>query len=277
VLDNYSGDIWRVLSCALDKAPQEAIAKILERAEDGSLSDRKRDELVNLLASWAKDIRIQPRQAIERRRCLARTAKKYLLAGGDRGLSVRALLVAISPEQAGSSVDPGTGDKYTLTWRLLPPTELRQVPEIWDEGRDAIAVVDAETWQRLSRSLWGWIYPKYAARSSEVDPERTEAMHAFAAKALLDLAPLAAGSPGLAAGLRDLGERLGIELPLASDPTFELLFAPMEAAIRSAQAVIQASMPLRAIGPRGLPKAWPNSSKFLKAKRRRSVAAGNRI
>jgi hypothetical protein len=49
-------------------------------------------------------------------------------------------------------------------------------------------------------------------------------MHSFVKNVLLDLSQLVADSPGLASGLTRLAKRIGIELPLTCDPTYELLF-----------------------------------------------------
>jgi hypothetical protein len=132
-----------------------------------------------------------------------------------------AILLAMSPCVEIRSA--GFSDLLDVTIQPgLLPVDL--LASLWDEVRDAVTRIDAASWGHLTAALAEWIYPEYAIRSPQVPKELVEGMHRFARKVLHDLSALAAGNPGLAAGLRRLARTVGSELDLESDPIFEVLF-----------------------------------------------------
>ncbi|MGH9363356.1 MAG: hypothetical protein ACRD2T_15710, partial [Thermoanaerobaculia bacterium] len=224
VLESYGGDVLDVARAALDAAPRAAIPRLLARAASARGQRDRASDATAVLAKWVREIRIPDDESLARRRLLARLSADFVRRGGERGVGVHGICLALSPGVEGTSLDPGAGTTVTISAGLLALPQLREIEAIWDEARTAIDEIDAPSWQHLKSALWGWIYPQYAARSTNVSQETTRFMHGFAARVLRDLVPLTAGSPGLVSGLRELAGRLGVTLALEVDPDFDIVF-----------------------------------------------------
>ena len=107
--------------------------------------------------------------------------------------------------------------------RLLPSETLRQIEPIWDEVKEAIQVIDADSCHHLVSLLRDW-YHQHSAGSAEDAAEKRELMREFAGRVLRDLAARSQGSPGLHAHFGRLAEEFGISLELEQDPIFLLLY-----------------------------------------------------
>jgi hypothetical protein len=66
-------------------------------------------------------------------------------------------------------------------------------------------------------------------------------MRDFGAQVLRELSPLAEGKPGVAAGLRGLAARIGVDLPVAADPVFDLLYPEPDTTLEARHAREEAS------------------------------------
>jgi hypothetical protein len=224
VLDRYGGDVLDVVQGALDCVPQVAVQKILERASELHRAQERPDRAMSLLLAWVQGPLGDFRKEIQRRRELARAAKRFLRSGGDSGIGVHGLSLALSPIRRKSTLDPGIGRTVKMRSGFLPLAGLQEIGEIWADARDAIQELDHPGWLHLSQALFDWIEPSHAAMGAEIPGEELRAMNAFAAKALRDLAPLASGSPGLTSGFDQLARKLSLDLGLVQDPVFLLLF-----------------------------------------------------
>ncbi len=258
-LAHYSGDLVDVAEAALLSNPRAAIPKLLQRAvgAQGPLHSQLRHPL-RILHDWIKELRVPPAEAMERRRLVVRQAKRYLKSGGDRAVAVHAALLALSPKREGTSSDPVDIDSLTMRWGLLPLEQLRAMESVWKDIPDLIEDIDATMWDQLHETLWEWVYPETVAGSGDVPKEFEETMRALAARVLRDLAAMAVGKPGLAAGLKGLAARIGLQLPLDSDPLFELLYPELETALeRLPQREEEASAALDALAARWVAERRP--------------------
>jgi len=227
-LDNYPGDVVDLAASALQAAPRAAIPRVFERAGKavrcGDMRPEGPDHAVSHLRRWVKDFEAGPAQGLSRRRMVAAAAKRYLTEGGDLAVGTQGIFLSLTPSVEGSTLDPGIGDTVNLRFGLLPLKYLLEFEEIWKDVRGAIGTIDRSNWQHISATLWEWIYPEYAAKSANVPEETKHAMRDFAVQVLRDLCPLAEGKPGISAGLRGLAARIALDLPVPSDPVFELLY-----------------------------------------------------
>ena len=208
----------------LRQIPRKVIPRIFERAGERAKSGESRPEQsMRILSDWVQDYEAGVEEWIRRRRLVALAAKKFLLEGGERGIGVQGICIALSPGCLGDSLDPGRGTTLT-EWRgLLPSETLRQIEPIWEEAKEAIQVLDASSWHHLSSILRDWIYQKSAGSKEDAEAKR-ELMHGFAARVLRDLAPLSQGSPGLQDDFAQFAIEVGISLELEQDATFLLLY-----------------------------------------------------
>lgn len=226
VLENYPGDVVNVAGGALDKAGDAAILRLLQQAEtaSGQLHSQPRHPM-RILQDWVQDLMDIPLDEMVRRRTLlARISKKYLQAGGARSVGLQGICLALSPFLEGSSSDPGAGRTINIRWGLLPLEQVREVASIWPEVRGDFDGIEAEDWQHMSSALWHWIHPSYASKGKPVSEGTERFMKDFAATVLRDLVPSAQGKPGLAAKMRELAQKIGLDLNLETDPVFDLLF-----------------------------------------------------
>jgi hypothetical protein len=225
VLENYPDDLLNVATYLLLQIPRAVIPKIFERAAEIVKSGSSRPQKsIEILSDWVQDYWAGPEEWIHRRWMVAKAAKKFLLEGGDRGIGIHGICIALSPKRRGDSLDPGKGDTVYLWSGLLPAETLRQVEPIWVEVRDAIQEIDAVSWQHLLGVLWDWIHPDSVAKRQEVATDQRDFMHGFAALILRDLATRAQSSPGLKAALKLLAIKAGVTLSLEQDATFLLLY-----------------------------------------------------
>jgi len=224
VLEHYPGDFLDLAKATLREAPRFAIPKLLARAVSatGPLHSQPFHPL-RLLEDWIKELKVSPEEALTRRQLTVRLAKRHLDAGGDLEVGIRAVLLALTPERESMTPSPAASG-VTIRWSLLPLEQLRAMEKVWEEAREVIIDITAEIWPHFQKALWPWIYPKYGAKGEEVDEKAAHAMHYFARRVLQDLAPLAQGSPGFAAGLKRLAKRIDLELPAESDTVFELFY-----------------------------------------------------
>lgn len=225
VLENYPGNLLDVASGLLRLIPQAVIPRVIERAAEptkkigGWLLP---EQPMSILSSWVEDFREDPEELLRRRRMLAVAAKKFLLEGGEQGIGVHVICIALSPKLHGDSLDPG---RNTISaWRgLLPIENLCQIEPIWEEAKEAIQVIDAASCHHLVRLLRDWHY-QYSAGSVEEAAEKRDLMREFAGRVLRDLAARSQDSPGLRSEFGRLAREFGSPLNLDQDPILSLLY-----------------------------------------------------
>lgn len=223
VLEHFPGGVVDIAGEVLLRAPDAVLPRLLDAAvgAEGEPHSRPRHPL-RILSDWIRGTR-EGEEAVRRRRLAVRAAKRFLESGGERDVAIRSSLLALSPgwETVG---EDALGKKILIRSGLLSEDTLARISALWEEARDSLTEVDADSWAHLREALWNWISPDYATGGREVPKGTTESMQRFAAAVLRDLAPLSHGSPGLAVGLKDLASRLGMDLALHEDSIFELLY-----------------------------------------------------
>ncbi|MFL6196460.1 MAG: hypothetical protein ACJ75H_19925 [Thermoanaerobaculia bacterium] len=228
VFENYPGDVLDIGFGLLNSIPRLAIPKILERAAEFAAAKDRSGQPMSLLSSWVQQISVRQEEWIRRRVLIADAVREFLVQGGDLGVGMHGLSIALSPGVRGSDLDPGLGSTVTLRSGLLPVRTLREILPIWDRLKDSIHGLDRESWQHLSSLLWKWLHPEYVAKRTEISEEERQVTREFVGRALADLSPLAAESPGLRAGLSRLAKELDVDLGWAEDEVFEILYPPDE-------------------------------------------------
>jgi hypothetical protein len=241
VLENHPGDLLDIASGLLFLIPRAVIPRIIERASEPTKKSggwSLPEQPMSILSSWVEDIRAGSEELIRRRWMVARAAKKFLLEGGENGIGVHGICIALSPKLLGDSLDPGRGNILTQSRGLLPPETLRQIEPIWDEAKEAIQVIDAASCHHFSRILRDW-HHQHSAGSVEDAAEKRVLMREFAARILRDLAARSQGSPGLRSAFEDLAMEFGISLGLEQDATFLLLYPKLSPEARGEREAAQ--------------------------------------
>lgn len=224
VLDHYPGNLIDVAWSALERAPEIVIARLLQAAEtaEGRIHPTQSRPL-RLLSDWVEDLDVRSSdEPLRRRRLLARTARTYLEAGGERAVGVEALFLALSPKARGCRSD--AMGSAVIRYTSAPLSTLTAMEDLWKEVKGSLPPLDAQIWSGLRSLLWNWIHPHLAAAFGQVRPDAEKSMKDFARRVLTDLAAHADGKPGVGTGLTELAAHLGAQLPIAVDPTFTLLY-----------------------------------------------------
>jgi len=227
VVENYPGRVEDIAREALVHVPEAVIPRLLTAAvgATGELHSCT-DHPLRLVSDWIQGT-ADADEGIRRRQLAVRLGKRYLESGGDRLVGLRVLFLALSPKWETIRAD-ALGRASVIRWGLLSAGALERMAGVWAEARAAVREIDAASWPYLKDALWTWVYPRYAARSNEVPAATCDSMRNFAATVLRDLRPLAADSPGLSAGLKDLGGRIRVDLELSEDPDFARLYPSRE-------------------------------------------------
>lgn len=225
VLEHYPGDVVNVAGAALHRAGEAAILRLLQRAKTASGQPHSHaHHPMRILQDWVQELDIPHDEMVRRRKLMARISQKYMRAGGVRSIGLQSICLALSPALEGSSSDPGAGRTINLSWDLLPLEQLQEVVSIWAEVRDDFCGIEAADWPHLSSVLWNWMRPSYATRGRPVSEAAEGFMRDFATRVLRDLAPAAQGKPGLATKMRELAQKVGLDLSLEPEPVFDRLF-----------------------------------------------------
>jgi hypothetical protein len=225
VLENYPGDLLDVAFSLLLQIPGEVLPRLLARAAEEATGGRREGRTMSLLASWIQEpspTRVE--EALRRREAIAHAAKQFLGQGGDLGTGVQGICLALTPNQRGSTRDPGLGNNVTLWSALLPRPALLRIAAIWEQARRSIRELNRASWQEIESALWNWMHPAHSAPGARVPEDVRREMPEFALRVLGDLIPLAQESPGLRAGLARAAAKLNASLPIELDPSFELLY-----------------------------------------------------
>ena len=235
VVENYPDRVEDIARDALLQVPEAVIARLLAAAVGATGEPHSRTEHpLRLLRDWIEGT-ADGEEGIRRRQLAVRSGQRYLETGGDRLVGLRLLFVALTPEWEETELD-ALGRRLAIRYGLLPSRSLAQMPALWQEIRPAILEIDGDAWPHLKDALWGWIYPRFAARSDDGQTATRDAMVGFAATVLRDLRRLTVDSPGLAAGLRDLAGRIGLDLELPADSDFARLYPSREEEIERRRA-----------------------------------------
>lgn len=223
----YPRRLTDIAAEALEQASAATIPRLLELAAEERPNDLHQSErTLGCLRRWIEAWPSQESSSdlIERRRQLLSLSKRFLAQGGDRSVGADALVLVVSPKCERVSQDPGGGRTVTHHQGLLAEEAIEKIVAFWPEIRSAMGEVDAHSWRALKRALWPWIFPQTVAPGAEIAPEQSLQMRGFAASVLTNLATQTHSRPGFAAGLKRLARRLGLELEVNADSTFELLY-----------------------------------------------------
>ena len=222
VVESFPGDVLLLADEILTRAPQHILPQIFKRLGGAQVG---RVDPQDILFRWTKRPMGSVKEAMSRRRLLALEIVRFLQIGGDTHTGLQALRAALSPRLESTSRDPGTGDKVSVSWGLLPVEELWELGDLWTQVLPLLSRVTTSEWAPLSDILFQWLSPESAVTPGEAVPEETvEALLILSRQLIQGVGPLVRESPGLCHELNWRGEQLGLSLNLPLDCTFELLY-----------------------------------------------------
>lgn len=226
-LEHYPGPTHEIAAQALETVPERATRRLLKEAEEvTNAGDLRGGKPLQILREWIEEIPAGHdgvSDALQRRRHLVDAALERLDEGGDSGVSLRAVLLALSPRLETTRI-AATGGALIMRHASLPASAAPEMLKIWKRVRGAILNLglDLDRWRELAQALHWWLYPNVASKGGEEG--ELEAFHRVARQILKDLVPFATGRPGLASTLLERAADVALDLDLAIDPAFEILY-----------------------------------------------------
>lgn len=224
-LEHYPGPTAEIASQALDTAPGQAILRLLQEAEEAAGSpDPLASKPLETLRTWIEEVPAPPEglaESLRRRRHVVTASLERRSEGGNPAIALRAAFLALAPrlESTRQSV---AGGSLILRHGSLPASAVPEILELWQRVRDAIPCLDRETWRELDNALHWWIHPNLPR--TDLGEDELEPFHRMARRILTDLVPFAEGRPGLASALVERASELDLDLQLAVDPIFRILY-----------------------------------------------------
>lgn len=183
---------------------------------------------MNLLARWVQspDPVRATEEALRRRELLALAARQFLVKKKDAATGIEAIFLALTPNQKGSSRDPGLGSTIRSWSMFLPLEALRKLRRLWQELKAAVPTPERAGWQHIATAVWSLQVPESLAFGMPVPEDVRRELLDFAHTLLADLIPLARERAGLRAGVARLSAKLppGASLALDLDPVFERFY-----------------------------------------------------
>ena len=122
---------------------------------------------MRILSGWTREFGT-PDRILGRRRLLARTAKRFLVEGGESSVGIHGLCLALSPGLEGTSSDPGAGLSLTISFGRIPSDCFSGMATLWEEVRGAIREIDREAWPHFKHMLWEWMHPEMVSHDPNI-------------------------------------------------------------------------------------------------------------
>ena len=207
---------------ALLQAPDATIPRLLDLAvgDERPLHSNLKHPL-RILDVWVQGAEPGTDQAVPRRKRLIKAVTTWVSAGGDEGVALRALCIAMAPDFEDTASDPGSGTRFTMRFGLLLPDELLELQGSWDRVLELIDSFGNVAWKHLLDLVRDWAYPNPQIKGVE---GQIEAMRRFVRRLLSDIARIANGHPGVLHRISEKIRELDHTLEVSLDAEFETLF-----------------------------------------------------
>jgi hypothetical protein len=210
---------------ALRTAPRIVLPLLFQRAVgDVRPLAQNPDHPLRHIEDWVRDVMPGTNEGVHRRQILVAAASDWLTAGGDAGVVIHALSIALLPSVARYSPDPGSGMTITISRGLLTASEIRAVHALWPEVVRCLRSVQDPEWRLLLPKIEYWVYPE-RGYDSALPEDIVEEMRLGVTRMLSDLANIAVAHPGVMHRVQELASARDLDVEVVVDPAFELLFA----------------------------------------------------
>jgi hypothetical protein len=223
VFNNCSMPSKEVLVPVLYYAPEVAVPQLLERAiGDNRPIHSNLDHPLRLVQDWIKGARPGTGGAVSRRQTLFDIASDWLRSGKDQGVGLLALTLSFFPSYEFGEDDPGEGTHVTIHFGPLALPQLEALQSRWSDALAVLRSIQLENTSPLSDLVHGYAYP--TAHGHPVPSETYHAMRDFARHMVVDLASAFSERPDIVHWIKPFAAHLGLELDVAIDPAFEILY-----------------------------------------------------
>lgn len=220
VIKKHPELILSVAQPALHHLPEMAIPLLLDRVNMREISQLEaEDEATSILKVWVKRVLPEQDNALARRKILFQTAIKLNQENNNIGVSVRAMLIALSPKFDHSSIDPGSGTKLTNTRGVLRNQDLCELTKFWPTIFELLQKSEGWSWTELFKFVSDWIN---ADAYFNLSNETRKLMQEFSKKMVLDLIDIAKDLFFVRRRLLSLADLLNLEVEAGQKLDWEL-------------------------------------------------------
>jgi hypothetical protein len=160
--------------------------------------------------------------ALSRRRSLIDAVEIWLRSGGDANIAIEAASLALVPVFRTSNSDPGSGRTFRVTHGVISAEELSGLGELWERVLGLIPAKVMTNWQPLLNAICGVASPQILGGNPGA--AFYAASRDLSGKSVATLARVAADRPGMTLELRDIANRLNIELEVDVDVDFAIIY-----------------------------------------------------
>ncbi len=147
---------------------------------------------------------------------------RWLQAGGDVGIGLRAIAHVMRPQQRETSVDPGLGNTFILMEAPLPAEIVTALASLWDQVLQIVAREKDGPVGPLIAELHYWVYPRNLAIRGAPYEDAERAIRRVASWVIEELSTILSKRPGMLRQLRAYGAVFGLNIQL--QPEFQILF-----------------------------------------------------
>ena len=159
---------------------------------------------------------------VDIRKAAIEAIDRWLVAGGDVGVGIRALAHVMRPQLRRTSQDPGLGNTLTLMQGPLPPEVVTALEPLWDRVLEIVEREKDGSVGPLIAELHSWVYPGQLNIGGASSAAAERAIRGVAPRIIERLATILVGRPGVLRELHSYGAEFDLEIAIPSE--FAILF-----------------------------------------------------
>lgn len=221
VLERHPELLIKVARAALHKTPERAIPLLLKTAvgDERQLSSAT-DHPLRLISDWINESYPGSGEVIGRRETLLKVIKAVLSKGADPTTCLKALSFVFSLGYEQHTSDPGLGRTITFTHGPVTRDEVKSVGKLWPDALSMIRKIKNPDWLLVIEIIRKIAFPGISNTYEGFRQVRKE----IVAQMLKDLLSMPKVGPGLLHRIKGIARQLEINLRIALDKEFEILF-----------------------------------------------------
>jgi hypothetical protein len=221
VLERHPELLIKVARAALHKTLERAIPLLLKTAvgDERQLSSAT-DHPLRLISDWIKESYPGSGEVIGRRETLLKVIKAVLSKGANPTTCLKALSFVFSLGYEQHTSDPGLGRTITFTHGPVTRDEVKSIGKLWPDALSMIRKIKNPDWLLVTEIIRKIAFPGISNTYEGFRQVRKE----IVAQMLKDLLSMPKVGPGLLHRIKGIARQLEINLRIALDKEFEILF-----------------------------------------------------
>ncbi len=221
VMREHPEKLKAVAQALLRHVPEEGVDRLLS-AEAGVDAGDDLGWPLRVIRDWVVSAFPGTGDPVSRRRTLLEATMRWLDAGGNAAIGIRALGMALSPEFEDSETDPGNKYRYKRLFGYVSTDELSEIQQMWPGVRDRLRRMEVVDWKPLDALFRAWGYP--GLRGVQVPRSTVRMMVQFAKRLLRELADIRPESLSLLYWIHIMADIFRVRIKHRLDPELLALY-----------------------------------------------------